>query len=895
MAQTASEDKEQHTPMMQQYLEVKAAHPDCLVFYRMGDFYEMFFDDAVTAAQVLDITLTKRGKTQGTDIPMCGVPYHAYENYMARLIKAGYKVAICEQIETPEEAKARGGYKALVKRDVTRIITQGTLTEDTLLEAGRSNYLTCFGAAGQNYAMAWCDLSTGKITVQAVTLDRVTTLLAQLEPSEILVSESLNAIYDTWAQDYKEALSYEPDLRFNKGSCLKTLLNLYQVQSLDSFGHFDDAEIIAAGALIAYIERTQLGSLPYIAPLKKWQSDATLEIDAATRRSLELTRTQNGSYKGSLLHLMDETVTALGSRQLAQWMAAPVRDKNAIEQRLNIVSLFKNDARFREKIRDYLKETPDLERSLSRLTIGRGSPRDLDAIRTAILQTRYIHNLLMENNNSLLEAISKALSLTPETAHYLQDLEQAIIDEPPALVRDGGFIAKGYHPQLDHFRSLKEDSRKLIAGLQGKYANDTGINTLKISYNNVLGYFIEVQSKHGEKLLIGANDDTKPDTATAKTHPYIHRQTLANVMRFTTTELAKLESDIASASQKALAIENELFAQLVQKTTKLAPILQTIADALGILDCYTGLATLAEKHNLTCPVITNTQELLIKGARHPIVESSLAKTGAEPFIANDCILSNKDRLWLLTGPNMAGKSTFLRQNALIITMAQMGSFVPADEAIIGIADKIFSRVGASDDLASGRSTFMVEMVETAAILNQATNQSFVILDEIGRGTSTYDGLSIAWATIEHLYHNIECRTLFATHYHELTQLETTLPALSCHAMQVKEWKGKIVFLHSVGAGAANRSYGVHVARLAGLPSTVTSRADSILKLLEKADNKTALDTLPLFETTKTDAEIINPKIEELLQKIESISPDTISPKEAHDFLYDLKSLIKSVT
>lgn len=885
-------DKTSLTPMMQQYLGIKEDYADCLIFYRMGDFYELFFDDATIAADVLDITLTKRGKNQGQDIAMCGVPFHAYESYLAKLIKASYKVAICEQTETPEEAKKRDGYKALVKREVIRVVTQGTLTEDTLLQPKQNNYLCTFILGPVHAALAWCDLSTGFIGAQSVERESLSHHLIRLNPSEIIASEKDKEFCFQLDSETQAKISFEPATRFNERSAEITLKNLYQVKTLDSFGSFKKEEIITAGALIDYIERTQLGQMPYIAPIQQHADDSFMHIDGATRRSLELTQTQKGAYKGSLLSYIDRCQSGAGSRLLNQWLSSLLTDKNNIEQRLNRVSLFKKLSNIRTDLRQSLKENPDLERALGRLTIGRGSPRDLDAIKTSLNQSLTLKSQLSKiDQKDEIQSLINNLSHSPDISQLKETLEEAITIDPPALTRDGGFIAKGFNPELDRFRSIKEDSRKLIAELQGKYVSDTGINTLKISFNNVLGYFIEVSSKYGDKLLISANSNEKQTAEDTKTHPYIHRQTLANSMRFTTPELSQLERDIMEASTKALAIEQKLFDELVEKVSACAPALNTIAQTTAELDVYCAFAKLAEDENYTLPTITEDIRFDIIGGRHPVVEQALKQNNTSPFVANDCTLNEKDKIWLLTGPNMAGKSTFLRQNALIAILAQIGSFVPAESAEIGIIDKLFSRVGAADDLASGRSTFMVEMVETAAILNQATEKSFVILDEIGRGTATYDGLSIAWACLEFLNSANQCRTLFATHYHELTSLEESVTALSCHSMQVKEWQGDIVFLHKVVNGAANRSYGIHVGKLAGLPSAVLERAESILALLEKDKKTNNLDSLPLFtsanpsKTTGNSAE--QEKIMKLIKKLE---PNDLSPRDALDFLYELKNL-----
>jgi DNA mismatch repair protein MutS len=889
-----SVEKSSLTPMMQQFIDVKERYPDCLLFYRMGDFYELFFEDAVIAAETLDITLTKRGKNQGQDIPMCGVPFHAYESYLAKLIKAGFKVAICEQTETPEEAKKRDGSKALVKRDVVRVVTQGTLTEDTLLHAKQNNYLCTFIVGPMQAALAWCDLSTGHLATQAVDKNALSAHLIRLNPSEIIASDKDKEFCFQLDQAMQSRIHFEPSTRFNYKSAENSLKNLYAVQTLDSFGTFKKEEIMAAGTLIDYVERTQLGQMPYIAPIKQHGEDSFLHIDAATRRSLELTHTQQGEIKGSLLHTIDHCQSGAGSRLLSQWLSSPLTNKNNIEQRLNKVSSFLKLSNVRADIRNHLKATPDLERAMGRLTIGRGSPRDLDAIRNALDKSLSLKSILEDKSTKSHDFTQEINTLThnPQLSKLKQTLEEAITEDPPALTRDGGFIAKGFDTQLDRYKTIKEDSRKLIAELQGKYVSDTGINTLRISFNNMLGYFIEVSSKHGDKLLIGANSNEKQEDKGSDSNPYIHRQTLANSMRFTTPELSQLERDIMEATTKALAVEQAIFDRLVKDVTDNAPILHDIAEAIATLDVYTALAALAEDENYTQPTITEDICFDVKGGRHAVVEQALRQNNTGAFVSNECHLNEDDKIWLLTGPNMAGKSTFLRQNALIAILAQIGSFVPADSATIGIIDKLFSRVGAADDLASGRSTFMVEMVETATILNQATERSFVILDEIGRGTATYDGLSIAWACLEHLNSINQCRTLFATHYHELTSLEESLPALSCHSMQVKEWQGDIVFLHQVGKGAANRSYGIHVGKLAGLPKPVLKRAESILALLEKEKKTDQLDALPLFEvTTVPTQEETTQGLSKINDLLANLDPNELSPREALDIIYELKNAI----
>jgi len=920
-----------HTPMMAQYMAIKARYPDALLFYRMGDFYEMFHDDAIKASETLDITLTKRGKApkegeERNDIPMCGVPFHAYEPYLAKLIRAGFKVAICEQSETPEAAKLRAkkegrpASKALVTRDVIRVVTQGTLTEESLLDARESNYLAALTEVGGQYALAWLELSTGSFTVQPCFETDVATVLERINPGEVLISDKIyndvilsasegskgnkkdpsaheatpKALFVSKKSEQSDALlrtlqddkfTIQPSSLFDSENARKRLEKMFGVGTLESFGGFSRAEISAAGALIDYVERTQVGKMPRLSPPKQLAMGAAMEIDAATRRNLELTRTLTGGRKGSLLDAIDHTITGTGARTLQSWLSAPLTDIGAINTRLNRVQCFVDEPDLRDLMREQLKTVPDMERALARLSVDRGGPRDLTMIRDGLVQSEIIRAQIQSNAaaKETLSAQLETLRQNPDIAALQDRLRAALVEEPPFLARDGGFIAKGYADRLDRLRRLRDESRRLIAGLQTKYQKHTGIDRLKISFNNVLGYYIEVKAKYGDTLMVKEEGGS---------NPYVHRQTLANVMRFTTPELAELERDISSAAEKSLAIEQEILAELVSLVLVLAEPIGAVARTLATLDVFSALAELAVQLDYTRPVLDESLSFNIEGARHPVVENALRRQ-SEPFVPNDCDLGPVQKLWLLTGPNMAGKSTFLRQNALITILAQIGSFVPASKAHIGLVDRLFSRVGASDDLARGRSTFMVEMVETAAILNQATEHSLVILDEIGRGTATFDGLSIAWACVEHLHEMNKCRALFATHYHELTSLTASLSALSCHSMQVKEWKGDIIFMHAVVPGAADRSYGIHVGKLAGLPKAVISRADEILKLLQSGEQSGALarlaDDLPLFTAMADNPqEALGPSA--LEQKLAEINPDTLSPKEALELLYELKSL-----
>ncbi|PKU23383.1 DNA mismatch repair protein MutS [Telmatospirillum siberiense] len=865
--------------MMAQYLSIKRAHPDCLLFYRMGDFYEMFFDDAVKASEALDITLTKRGRHAGEDIPMCGVPVHSHEGYLSRLIRKGFKVAVCEQMEDPAEAKKRGA-KSVVERGVIRLVTPGTITEDALLDARSHNYLAALAEAQGGLGLAWLDMSTGDFQVQAVAAKTLGAAIARLAPGELLVSERILQQADLFElfRDWRDILTPLPAARFDSTNAKKRLETLYGVRALDGFGAFSRAELAAGGVLVDYVELTQKGKLPRLGAPRRLAEGAVMEIDAATRRNLELSETLGGERKGSLLSVIDRTVTGAGARLLAQHLSAPLTDPAAIGRRLDMVQFFADQHSLRADLRDRLRRCPDVERALSRLTLGRGGPRDLASVRDALGVIPGLKAVLRGGDLGVPpDGIEDALGQLGEHGVLVDRLARALDADLPILTRDGGFIAPGYHAGLDELRGLRDESRRLIAALQSRYAEMSGVAALKIKHNNVLGYYIEVPPKQAERMG----------------EPFIHRQTIASSVRYATVELGELEDKIRSAGDKALALELELFADLLGEVTLRSEEIAAAARALAALDAASSLAELAVDRRYVRPQVEEGTAFRIEGGRHPVVEAGLS--GA--FVANECDLADTQRLWLITGPNMAGKSTFLRQNALIAILAQMGSFVPADAARIGVVDRLFSRVGAADDLARGRSTFMVEMVETAAILNQAGPRALVILDEIGRGTATFDGLSIAWAVVEHLHEVNRCRALFATHYHELTALAAKLPALSCHCMRVKEWQGDVVFLHEVGAGTADRSYGIHVARLAGLPSAVIGRAETILHSLEKGEQSSAVsklaDDLPLFAAAvrQTHTPSAPPAPSAVETALAEVDPDAMTPREALEALYRLKGLV----
>ncbi|MDF1854964.1 DNA mismatch repair protein MutS [Pseudooceanicola sp.] len=867
--------------MMAQYLEIKAQYPGALLFYRMGDFYEMFFDDAVAAAEALDISLTKRGKHLGEDIPMCGVPVHAAENYLLTLIRKGFRVAVGEQMESPEEAKKRGS-KSVVNRDVVRLVTPGTLTEDTLLDARRHNYLAAYALVRDQGALAWVDISTGSFHVTPLPPVRLGPELARLAPSEVLISNLNEPDFAEIVSENGAALTPLARAAFDSANGEARLLALFNLATLDAFGTFSRAELAAMGAIVDYLDLTQRGKLPLLRPPVRETADRVMQIDAATRRNLELTHALTGGRAGSLLATIDRTVTAGGARLLERRLSSPSRDPEVIGARLDAIDFCVEQSRISSDLRDFLRRVPDLDRALSRLSLDRGGPRDLAAIRTGLEQAEALHARLADQTLPPLLATVSADLIGHDT--LLAQLGAALIAEPPLLTRDGGFIAPGYDPDLDAARELRDEGRGVIARMQGQYAETTGIATLKIKHNNVLGYFIEVTATHADKMLKEPLSDS-----------FRHRQTTANQLRFTTPELSEIETRIHNAAGAALEIEKRLYDRLKVAILDSAPMIASCARALAEFDLTTALADLSRSESWTRPKITNGRALRIEGGRHPVVEAALTRQGA-PFIANDCDLSGDPaRIWLLTGPNMAGKSTFLRQTALIALLAQIGSHVPATRAEIGVVSQLFSRVGASDDLARGRSTFMVEMVETAAILNQADESALVILDEIGRGTATYDGLSIAWATLEHLHEVNGCRALFATHYHEMTALAGKLAGVDNATVEVREHDGDVIFLHEVRKGAADRSYGVQVARLAGLPDSVVARARAILDGLEKGDreggkSKTLIDDLPLFAAAPArPAPELPAKPSALTALIDSMDPDNLSPREALEALYQLKA------
>jgi DNA mismatch repair protein MutS len=862
-----SKGKDGPTPMMVQYLALKEKAADCLLFYRMGDFFELFFDDAKKAAETLDIALTSRGAHSGDPIPMCGVPVHSAEGYLAKLIKAGHRVAIAEQIETPEQAKARGGYKALVARDIIRFVTAGTLTEDSLLDSWAPNMLASICAIGGEIGIAAADISTGHFEVLSLSADALPAELARINPSELIVPQGLAGMPN-------DAI-LRPASDFDSSRGKDALKAHFARNDLSAIAVLSRAEYGATGGLIAYLDHVGQGKMPFLKlPLQRSRTEH-LAIDQATRDSLEITAAQRGGRNGSLLHEVDRTITGAGARMLAADLAAPLIDQSGIEARLALVQYFYDSPLLRDAVRSALRQLPDIARALGRVVAGRGSPRDLGQLRDGLDGGRALRERLgqMTDRPALLDSL---LPMLDGHGAMVDHMMRALVPSPPTEASQGGYIAEGYDAALDSLRATSRDGRQAIAALEARYRDATGVASLKIRHNAVLGYFVEVPAKHGDALM-------RVDSG------FAHRQTMAGAVRFNSPELHEEAMRIAQAGAHAVAAEAAHLEDLIASAIARRDAISASADALARIDVATALAQRASESGWCRPQLSQEPCLEIVGGRHPVVETALSK-GKERFVANDCALAPDNRLWLVSGPNMGGKSTFLRQNALIILLAQAGSFVPATSARIGIVDRLFSRVGASDNLAQGRSTFMVEMVETAAILAQATERSFVVLDEVGRGTSTYDGLALAWAIVEGIHENNRCRCLFATHYHELSRLSESLDALTLHHVRAKEYKGDLVLLHELASGPADRSYGIAVAKLAGIAPQVLERAKSVLERLEKGRAETGglaagLGDLPLFSAALDAAEA---KVDRLREKLSGLDIDALSPRDALDLLYDLK-------
>lgn len=855
------------TPMMQQYLSIKQAHHDCLLFYRLGDFYELFFDDAVIAAQTLEIALTKRGQHLNEDIPMCGVPAHASDHYIEKLVKAGYRVAICEQLESPQEAKKRGN-KSVVRREVIRIITSGTIAEDPMLSAKNANYLATIAIHDGKLGLAWAEITTGECSFTTITSIALTAELARLQPSEVIVSEKLlqDDVIKSSLQDYRSRIVIRADNLFVPSRAESILCDFYGLQSLAGIAPMQKQEISANGALIDYIKHTHKTNLPRLTLPKMVSQNHFMMIDAATRRNLEIDISQAGTKQGSLRWILDKTSTSGGGRLLGYYLSSPLTDSNAINNRLESVECFYNQDELRAHLIHQLKQFPDIERALARVFMNRGSPRDLANIRDGLQISAKISHLLLQLGDSISPDIKSQLSQMCEFTDLVSLLESALLDDAPYNLKDGGFIRPQFDPQLDHLRDLRDNTDLNLNSMQSKYRQLTGVSNLKITKNNIIGYYIEVPTNQSAKLQ-------EPQ--------FIHRQSLGTSARFTSEELRIMETEILSCNQKITSLELSIFEEISTAVRASSEQISLVAQAISLIDVIITFAQIAKERRYVKPQVHNGLDFIIKEGKHPIVSHSIG----DKFITNDSSLTESDHTWLLTGPNMAGKSTFLRQNALICIMAQIGSFVPAKSASIGVVDRLFSRIGAGDDISRGQSTFMVEMSETAAILNNASNRSLVILDEIGRGTSTFDGLSIAWSVIEYIHLQLSCRTLFATHYHELSELENHLTELSCHTMQVQEWKDKVIFMHKVILGKADRSYGIHVAELAGVPLSVSRRAKEVLRTLEAEKHSNLnIDNMPAITTHDA-------KVEEMVAIIKECDIDTLTPRSAFDILYQLKSKV----
>lgn len=868
------------TQVMQQYLDIKFANLECLLLFRMGDFYELFYEDAVVAAKILGLALTKRGRTGEVEIPMCGVPFHALENYLNKLLEEGFKVAICEQMETPEEARKRGGYKAVVKREVSRIITAGTLIEESLLDGNKPNYLTSIVIGKNNSAICYLDLSTSKIFVIDIPPDQITNEIIRITPTEVLLSDKFRS--ETLSSNIEIALniriSFQVDSFFAEKKCKKIIEDYYNIASTEAIGELNNNQISAIGSVLEYISLTQKSNLPKLPFPKILNSQKFMIIDSGTRRNLEITSSLSGGIKGSLFHTINHTLTKGGTRLLYEYLSSPLLEIKKINARLAVTEFFYKNIQLTHNIRKILPKTSDVERSLTRIQMQRGSPKDLLSIKDTILIAEEIRAGFVVNNGfNLPENIEKLVTPLLGNSETANLITESIRDDAPNIISEGDIIKPAFHPKIKELQDLINNGRVHINKLRDKYRQETGIDTLKISNNNVVGLFIDITARHSGKIT---------------NKKFIHRQTTANSIRYTTEELQELESKMLNAKAMLVGLEKEIYSDICTAVIANTSKLILLATALNRLDVFLNFAYIADEFEYCLPILTNKTNFEVRGGRHPVVERFL-KSNNESFTKNDCHLNENERIWLITGPNMAGKSTFLRQNAIIAILAHIGSFVPAVSATIGLVDKIFSRVGAGDDLTKGQSTFMVEMLETSAILSQSTNKSLVILDEVGRGTSTYDGVAIAWSVLEYIHDKIKARCLFATHYHELTNLSEIFPALINYTISINDNDGKILFLHKIIKGFADRSYGVHVAQMAGLPPSVIRRANQLLMKFEKdtkKSNKEAFkgesQNLNLFELANKEMD----KYKEIYDFCSQIDPNELSPKEALDILYKLKNL-----
>ncbi|MCL4110823.1 UNVERIFIED_CONTAM: hypothetical protein GTU68_039936 [Idotea baltica] len=845
--------------MMERYREVKGQNPGSILLFRMGDFYELFHEDAEVCAKVLGLTLTSRDKNSPNPTPMAGFPYHQLDSYLQKLIHAGFRAAICDQVEDPKKAKG------LVKREVTRVVTPGTLTDDGLLDPLQSNFLACVAQGKTTIGFAWLELSTGRFVTSEIEPGHLVDEIARIGPTECLIPEGLGALNGM-------LLTERPAWSFSQDATTELLLKHFGTKTLEGFDlDVQTIGVVAAGALLEYVQETQKSALGHITRLEKYSRGTNLIIDEATRRSLELCRTmRDGNREGSLLAVLDETVTPMGARLLADWLSNPLTSVDAINDRLDSVEEIVGDTMLASDVRDQLKQTYDMQRLTSRVATGRTSPKDLVFLARTLSLLPKLKAVLAGRKSNLLQSLEESIDLCPEVR---SDIETCLVDDPPLLTNDGGMIKAGYNKKLDELRDLARGGKEWIAKYQAAESERTGIPNLKIGYNKVFGYFLEVTAAHWSKV---------PEE-------YIRKQTLKNQERYITPELKEYEDKVLRASEKANALEQELFDALKARTSAECTRLQQTAEILANIDVLFGLATLATSAGYCRPEVTTEPVLDVREGRHPVLDR-LMDSGQ--FVPNDIRLGLNERVQIITGPNMAGKSTYIRQAALLTVMSQIGSFVPASEARIGIADRIFARVGASDELGKGQSTFMVEMTETARILNTATKHSLVILDEIGRGTSTYDGISLAWSITEHLHDELQSRTMFATHYHELTELSQTLKYASNWNVAVREQDDDVTFLHRIIEGSANKSYGIHVARLAGVPNPVISRARVILDTLEQNHlDDTGKPQVPK-RPRKTDQQqmsLFEPEEHPVLDEIRKLSIDEMTPLAALQELNRIKS------
>ncbi len=875
-------DTQNLTPAMRQYMHFKSQYPEAVLLFRMGDFYETFYDDAQVCARVLGIALTSRNSKSDNPIPLAGIPYHALDNYLGKLVRAGHKVAICEQVEDPAQAKG------IVKRDVVRLITPGTLTEDSLLEESKGNYLAalCLGNKTDLNApagLAWIELSTGAFYAQVMERRFVLDELARVRPAECLVSDDLDADQRKFTHEIRDlagcVLTHRPGWGFDTHQGHETLKKHFGVASLEGFGFTKpDLSLAAAGVILDYLTETQKVALDHIGTLRKVGRETFLQLDQATLRSLEVERTiRDGSIHGSLLGALDQTRTSMGARKLRLWVCYPLCQLEPIQKRQDAVAeLVQMDA-LRDQLRDALKEITDIERIATRISTGRAVPRDLLGLHQALSQIPRLRDILKECASPMLTQLTERCDPMEKLT---QLIDSAISPEAGLSIRDGGIIRTGYHAEIDRLRNLSQDGQAWLASYQKKLIEETGINMLKVGFNRVFGYYVEVSHLHSEKLPPG----------------FVRKQTLKNAERYITDELKRYESEALTAEQRCKDLEEQLFNEVRREAAGHTLRLQQVAEAVATVDVLAGLAHIARHRNYCRPEIHHERDMDIREGRHPVLDVSLGSQ----FVPNDVALGRTSGdLAVITGPNMAGKSTYIRQTALLALMAHMGSYIPARSAHIGLVDRIFTRVGASDELTRGQSTFMVEMIETANIVNNATDRSLVILDEVGRGTSTYDGLSLAWAITEHIATRIRCRTLFATHYHEITELADLLDNVKNYNVSVREWKDEVVFLHKIIEGRTDKSYGIHVARLAGIPREVIRRANEILDELESNFSREAHTRRiggKLEKHRNEDGQMLlfdlSPP-DPILDKLRTVDLNNLTPMQAINLLHEIKKELEN--